>query len=228
MNACLQIPAISTGALLCAGGWFALWLLAFRPPLPSSPPPEVARPEFTRLIADEQTLDKLKTPTLFALPSAEGFSGQFIDDRIHLPPSTGTTPRPERYLPPATAAAPGVDLTLLTAETALTQSALPLPGTALRPTAPMAAAPRPQLFLSPELVARGPAPAWPAAWTGPVLSVRAEITVRPDGSVAAVLLNEPSAEPLLLPALLRQLRFSPAERETTGWIDVRLMPETTP
>lgn len=218
----IHLTPVLTVALLCAGGWFAFWIFAFRP----APGPSVvsaARPEFIRLVADGETLRKLKAPTLFALPSDEGFSGRFLETRVDLRLSLEKPSSPVRYLPHENAPAPGINQTLLMAETALPQSALPIPGAtpdeSIRPVAGS------QLFLSPELKLRaGNTPQLNIAVAGLPETVRVNLSVRPDGTVGHALFETPITNAALLSAV-RQLHFKPAAEPTESWIDIRVVQE---
>lgn len=218
----VQFTPAFTAALLCAAGWFAFWMLAFRPG-PLCPVSTTQHPELTRLVTDDETLRKLKAPTLFALPSGEGFSGSFLENRVDLHLSLEKPASPVRYLPHETAAAPGVDRALLTEETVLPQSALPVPGTTSHAAVQPVTGTR--LFLSPELK-------WRASDTlqlniasaGLPETVRVNLTVRPDGTVEHALFETPVTNAALLSAV-RQLHFKPAAAQTDGWIDIRFAPE---
>jgi len=218
----VQLTPALTAAMLCAAGWSALWLLAFQPS-PLCPAVAAAHPEFTRLIADDETLRKLKAPTLFALPSGEGFSGSFIENRVDLRLSLEKPSSPVRYLPHEKTAAPGVDRALLTESIALPQNALPVPGatppTAVRPVA------KTQLFLSPELKSRaGDILQLNITSAGLPETVRVNLTVRPDGTVEHALFETPVTNAALLSAV-RQLHFKPATGQTESWIDIRFAQE---
>jgi TonB family protein len=217
----VQFTPDLTAALFCAAGWFSLWLFAFRP-APPQPATAAPHPEFIRLIADDETLDKLKTPTLFALPSAEGFSGNFLEPRINLHLTLEKPSSPVRYLPHEKAAAPGIDLALLSEKTFFPQETLPAPGsvrTTIRPAAET------QLFFSPELKSRtGDTSRLGAASAGMSGTVRVTLTVRPDGTVESAFFETPVTNAFLLSAV-RQLKFKPSGEKTEGWIDIRFAQE---
>jgi len=218
----IHLTPVLTVSLLYAGGWFAFWMFAFRPaPGPSTVP--VARPEFIRLVADSETLRKLKAPTLFALPSDEGFSGRFLETRVDIHLSLEKPASPVRYLPHEDIPASGINQTLLTAETTLPQSALPIPGTI--PSEPVRPADGPQLFLSPELTLRaGNTPQLNIASAGLPETIRVNLSVRPDGTVGHALFEMPVTNAALLSAV-RQLHFKPAAEPTESWIDIRAAQE---
>lgn len=218
----IQFTPALTAALSCAAGWFAFWMFAFRPGLP---PPVITaeRPEAIRLVADDETLRKLKAPTLFALPSGEGFSGQFLENRVDLHLSLEKPASPVRYLPHENAAAPGVDRTLLAAKTVIPQSALPVPGAAPQPAVRSAAGT--QLFLPPGLELRAGSELPPGTFAaGLPETVRVNLTVRPDGTVEHAFFETPVTNAALLSAV-RQLHFKPATEQTENWIDIRFAQE---
>lgn len=213
----IQFTPELTVALLCAAGWFALWLLTFRSVSPA-PAAAEARPEFTRLVADDETLRKLKSPTLFALPSDEGFSGRFIEKRVDLRLTLEKPDSAIRYLPPESDAAARIDNTLLIPETALPQNGLPAPGAA--PALPARPAAGIQLFLSPELEPRaGKMLQLNAVPSGRPETVRVHLTVQPDGTIGHAFFEIPVTNAALLSAV-RQLRFKPAAQQTGGWVDI--------
>lgn len=219
----VQFTPALTAALLGAGGWFVLWLFAFQPaPLhPAIPSPH---PEVTRLVTDDETLRKLKTPTLFALPSDEGFSGRFLENQVNLRLTLEKTNSPARYLSPGKTAAPGVDRSLLMAETALPRTAaLPAPGTSPRPAIRPAAGT--QLFLSPELKLRTEdTQQLNIASSGLPETIRVNLAIRSDGTVEYAFFETPVTNTALLSAV-RQLQFKPAKEKTEGWMDIRFAQE---
>lgn len=222
MNVRIQLTPALTGALFCATAWLAFWLFAFRP-APPGPARTVSHPEFTRLIADNATLDKLKTPTLFALPSTEGFSGPFLENRIDLHLTLEKTNSPARYLSPEKVATSSIDRSQLMEETALPQGVLPAPGTA--PRTAILPAVETQLFLSPELKPRaGDTPKLSGASAGMSGTLRVNLTIRADGTVEYVFFETPVTNTALLSAI-RQLRFKPAAERTESWIDIRFAQE---
>lgn len=222
MKITIQFTPALTAALLCAAVWFAFWMLAFRP-VPLRPPIPSVHPEATRLVTDDETMRKLKAPTLFALPSGEGFSGQFLETRVDLRLTLEKPASPVRFLAQENIAAPGVNQALLTSETDIPPGALPAPGSA--PRTEIRPAEGTLLFLSPELKLR-------AAETlqlnipgkGLPETVRVNLTVRPDGTVEHALFDTPATNAVLLSAV-RQLRFKPAAEKTEGWIDIRFAQE---
>lgn len=209
-------------ASICAASWFVLWLFAFRPaPLqPVRPPPH---PEVTRLVTDDATLRKLSTPTLFALPSDEGFSGRFIENKVTAERTPEKPASPVRYLPRKAPAVQNVDKARLTSETRLPQSTLPAPGTVPRPAIrPVAGT---QLFLSPQLKSRaGEFPSLQIASSGLPETLRVNVVVGRDGTVKHAFFETPVTHAALLKAI-RELPFNPADHQTEGWIDIRFGPE---
>ena len=223
MKITVQLTPALTAALLCSAVWFSFWMLAFRPAVLRPPIPSV-HPEATRLVTDDETLRKLKAPTLFALPSGEGFSGQFLENRVDLRLTLEKSSSPVRFLAPENIAAPGVNRALLTSETALPPGALPAPESAAPRTEPRLAEGT-RLFLSPELKLRAAETLqMNIAGKGLPETVRINLTVRPDGTVEHALFDSPATNAFLLSAV-RQLRFKPAAEKTEGWIDIRFAQE---
>ncbi len=217
----VQFTPLLTAALLCAAGWFALWLFAFRPALPRTAIP-APHPEVTRLVTDDETLRKLKTPTLFALPSDAGFSGKFLEpEQPDL--SLEKTNSPARYLSAEKTASPGVDRSLLTTEAPFPKSELPAPGSLLRPAVrPVAGT---QLVLSPALTVRAnESLRLDIAATNRPETVRVNLAVRADGTIEYAFFETPATNVALLRAV-RQLQFNPAKEKTEGWIDIRFTQE---
>jgi len=220
-----QQPATSNRAYwlasVCSLAWFALWLTAFQP-MPERPVESAPRPPAAFCPATDKTLHSLQAPTLFALPSKEGFSGTFPERQVNVELSLERPRQPDTYLSRQPAAAPAPDQTQLIESIPLPQNKLPAPRairtTVLRQPEPIA------LFFSPELQSRA---AEIKSINGieilPVASVRIRLTVRPDGSVAHAFFEDPMENASLLSAI-RQLRFSPATEESTGWLDIRFSP----
>jgi hypothetical protein len=218
----VQFTPVLTAALLCAAGWFALWLFAFRP-APLRPAIPEVHPEVIRLVTDNETLRKLKTPTLFALPADAGFSGRFIENQVNLRLTLEKPAAPVRYLPKENSVAPDVNRALLTAETVLPQGALPAPGTAPRPA--IRPATGTQLFLSPELKPRASdLSQFNITASGLPETVRVNLAVRADGTVEYAFFDAPVTNAALLSAV-RQLQFNPSKEKTEGWIDIRFAQE---
>ena len=158
-----------------------------------------------------------------SLPSDEGFSGRFLETRVDLRLSLEKPSSPVRYLPHENTPAPGINQTLLTVETALPQSALPIPGTT--PSEPVRPVEGLQLFLSPELTPRaGNTPQLNIASAGLPETVRVNLSVRTDGTVGHALFETPVTNAALLSAV-RQLHFKPAAEPTESWIDIRAAQE---
>ena len=217
----IQLTPALTVALLCAAGWFAFWLLAFRPALTLPKLPSV-RPGFVRLSINDKVLNALNQPTRFALPSAEGFSGGLADDRMDLRLTLEKPTSPALYLPRATPAAAGIQPALLLEKTVLPKNALPLPGVAPRTAVPPATGIR--LFFSPELTARGSDLQLNLATAGLPETVRVNLAILPDGRVAQAFFETPVTNAALLSAV-RQLQFKPAKTEKDGWVDIRFAQE---
>ncbi len=218
----IQFTPALVAALLCTAGWYAFWLLAFQP-APSRPLIAITHPKVTRLVTDNETLRKLKSPTLFALPSSEGFSGSFLGNRVDLRLSLEKPVSPIRYLPYENTVAPSIDLAFLKTETAIQKNELPPPGTTPRQSPPLGATT--QLFLSPELKLRAQDTLrLNVIAAGLPETIRVNLTIRPDGTVERALFENPAANIALLNAV-RQLHFKPASGLTEGWMDIHFTPE---
>jgi len=226
-------------ALVCALLWFALWLVPFHPaPLHENRPP--ARPSTAFRPDGVKTFRRLRSPALFALPSEQGFSGDFPKDRINLfVPANGTnnvdntlpetrissSTQPDNqpfYLPrsPVERAEPDQ----ISLQEPMPQPKMDLPAPGAHPTAIILQPDRIALFLSPELLARVDAP--PQLTVPGILptSVRIHLGIRPDGTVDQVLFETP-VENEALAGTVRQLRFKPAAVRTDSWLDLRFTPE---
>jgi hypothetical protein len=218
----IQFTPALTAALICAAGWHAFWLLAFQP-APLRPLIARPRPKATRLVMDNETLRTLRVPTLFALPSNEGFSGNFLGDRVDIHLSLEKPASPIRYLPQENAIVPSANLNLLTTETLIPKNELPVPGTLLRQSPPPGATT--QLFLSPELKPRAhDALRLNIVAAGLPETIRVNLTISPDGIVERALFENPAASTALLNAV-RQLHFKPAAGPTEGWMDIHFTRE---
>ena len=218
----IQFTPALTVAILCAAGWFTLWLFAFRP-APLRPAMPSLHPEVIRLVANDEPLRKLKTPTLFALPAVAGFSGRFVENQVNLRLTLEKPATPVRYMPKENHAAPDVNRTLLTAETVLPLGTLSVPGTASRPAIRPAAGT--QLFLSPELNPRASEPPrLNIAASGLPETIRVNLAVRADGTVESAFFDAPVTNTALLSAI-RQLQFKPSKEKKEGWIDIRFAQE---
>jgi len=219
----IQFTPVLTAAFFCVGIWYAFWLFAFRP-VPTQTAIAAIPPTVTRLVALDETVRIIKEPSLFALPSGNGFSGSFLADRIDLRLSLEKPSSPERFLPHETSVAPGINRSLLTAETGLPQTALPAPGTspqaAIRPVSGI------QLFLSPELKPRMIQSN--IAVTGLTETVRVTLTVRSDGTVEHAFFESPVTNNTALLGAIRNLQFTPAAEKTEGWIDIYTAQEEKP
>ena len=209
-------------AIVCSLAWFALWLSAFRPvPEPSvSPEPRLVATVFP---ATDKTLNPFRAPTLFALPSEQGFSGTFPEERINVHLSLERPLQPETYLPRQPVDTPSPNPTQLTESIPLPESELPMPG-ATRTTV-IRQPEKISLFFSPELASRATEIKIPAEInTLPDSSIRIRLSVRPDGGIAHAFFENPTEQPSLLRAI-RNLRFTPTSEKTEGWLDIRFTPD---
>lgn len=220
-----QQPATSNRAYWLASAfsvaWFALWLSAFRPfPEPEFQPEP--RPVAAVCPAADEALSRLRAPTLFALPSKEGFSGTFPEKQVNVRPSLERPHQPETYLTRQPAAAPAPDQTKLIESIPLPQNELPAPGAT--PTEVIRNPEKIVFFFSPGLQPRAADIEVPAEIeTLPEASVRIHLTVRPDGTVEHAFFETPTKQPALLSAV-RKLHFSPTPKTTDGWLDIRFTP----
>jgi len=205
-------------AALCAIAWFALWLLAFHPvsgPAFCSP----TRPAVAISPSPGAMLRSVQSPTLFAFPSKQGFSGTFPENRVSTHPMIERSRPPETYLSRRLVPAPAPDQTKLIEQVSLPQSELPAPGATQ--TEVVRRPGRMTLFCSPELLPRANGIELPGDLE--ILSstsIRIHLTVRPDGRVAHAFFESPARQPALLNAV-RKLRFSPAAEKTEGRLDIR-------
>lgn len=209
--------------MVCAALWFALWLTAFEvQPIRKMLPPTY--PAATFLPVGAEKIRKFLTPSLFALPAEQGFSGVFPESRVHMELSLDQlepTEQTEFYLPhkPVKRAEP--DQASLMEVTPIPRSGLPAPGTARIKAAPYPG--RIALFLSRELQSRANGP-MQLALTGELpTSVRVHIRIQPDGTVDRTLFETP-VENKALAGAIRQLQFTPATEQTTGWLEIRFTP----
>ncbi len=217
----VQFTPALTVALVCSLAWFALWLTAFQP-MPEPLVEFAQQPPAAFCPATDKTLHSLQAPTLFALPSKEGFSGTFPERQVNVELSLERPRQPDTWLSRQPAAAPAPDQTQLIESIPLPQNKLPAPGvvrtTVIRQPEPIA------LFFSPELQSRATEiKSINGIEILPVASVRIQLTVRPDGRVAHAFFEKPMENTALL-STVRQLRFAPAPEETAGWLDIRFSP----
>ncbi len=230
----LQLSPAFAGATACALLWFALWLIPFRPvPLRTMLSP--TRPAATFCPAGAETIRELRSPTLFALPSEEGFSGTFPESHINLfVPTAGHDvgdPLPESrinpadsqytYLPRAPFARPEPDQISLREALPRLKTDLPSPGACLSSAIPQPD--RIALFLSPELQTRTNSPLQLKVSGELPTSVRIHLSICPDGIVDQAIFETP-VENETLAGAIRQLRFKPASSRTDGWLELRFTP----
>ncbi len=205
-------------AAVCSVAWFAFWLSAFRPVPEPAPQPKFRLPAAI-CPATDPALNTLQSPTLFALPSEQGFSGTFPADQVNVRLSLEQPRRSETYLSRQPTSTPTPDQTQLFENIPRSESELPAPGgnrtPVLRNPKPIA------FFFSPELASRATGIKPPVEIESPsAASVRIHLTVRPDGTVAHAFFERPAEQAVLLISV-RKLRFTPAPKETSGWLDIR-------
>lgn len=229
MKSRLQITSAFAGPLVCALLWFALWLVPFHPTPMRDIRPALCFPVTFQPNAAESLRD-LRSPSLFALPSAHGFSGIFPEPHNALiTPSTVTdgNNKPNRiesqnlYLPRKPKDRKTPDQVSLQEAVPPMKRELPIP--APPPRSPVPQSKGISLFLSPELQARTDNP--PQLRVPGTLpdSVRIHLGIRPDGTVDQVLFETP-VENRALAGALRRLHFKPAAERTDGWLDLRFIP----
>lgn len=205
-------------ATLCAIAWFAFWLSAFEPTVQ----PQIQEPRPLAAAFCPAANETLQAPTLFALPSEQGFSGVFPEQRVNVDLSLERPRQPETYLSRQPVATATPDQTQLIESIPLPQNKLPAPG-ATR-TVVIRQPERIALFFSPELKPRASEiKSISEIDTLSSASVRIRLTVRPDGSVAHAFFETPIKQPALLSAI-RKLRFTATDKETVGWLDIRYTP----
>ena len=233
----LQFNPVFGAATVCALLWFAVWLVPFQPTHQREIIPPI-RPVVRFWPAGAEAIREIRSPSLFALPSEQGFSGNFPESRINLlVPTAGDTPgtamnsrisptdpsaQNESYLPRNPVAQTQPDpISLLETIPSLTTD-LPLPN--VRPASIIPQPDRISLFLSPELQARSDkAPQLTIPGELPA-SVRIHLSIRPDGTVDQALFESPVQNDALAGAI-RQLCFKPAAVRTEGWLELRFTPK---
>ncbi len=223
-----QQPATSNRAYwlvaaVCSLAWFTFWLSAFRP-IPEPEPRLESHLVAAICPATDPALQTLQAPTLFALPSEQGFSGTFPEKQVNVRLSLERPRQSETYLSRQPVAAPAPDQTQLIESIPHSESELPAPGgnrtTVIRTPEKIV------FFFSPELAPRATGIKPPAEIESlSDASVRIRLTVRPDGTVAHAFFETPMEQPALLSAI-RKLRFTPTPEETSGWLDIRFTPTT--
>lgn len=223
MKTRLKISPALGAALLCAILWFAFWLTAFTiQPLIKTIPQR--HPTATYLPAGAENTRELLAPTLFALPSAQGFSGVFPETRVHMDLSLNQpeqAPQPEFYLQYEPTPRTEPDQVSLIETAPIPRAALPAPG-----TDPIQTAPRPgriALFLSPELQPRTTEPMHLSISGELPSSVRVSLSVQPDGTVDQAFFETP-IENAALAGAIRKLQFKPSATRTDGWLEIRFTP----
>ncbi len=210
-------------ATVCAIAWFAFWLSAFQPSSNTAPQPKTQR-SATLCSSTDPTLNTLQSPTLFALPSKQGFSGTFPADQVDVTLSLERPHQPETYLTHQPVAAPIPDQTQLIESIPRSESELPPPKknrtTNTRKPENIA------FFFSPELAARATNIKPPKKlYTLPQTTVRIHLSIRPNGTVKHAFFENPTKQPALL-STIRGLRFDQAYEKTSGWLNIRISPQT--
>lgn len=210
-------------ALLCAILWFTFWLTAFtiQPVIKTIPQ---RHPPATYLSASAEYPRELLAPTLFALPSAQGFSGVFPESRVYMDLSLNQPKQinhPEFYLPYEPTQRTEPDQVSLIEPAPIPRSALPAPG-----TTPIKTAPRPgriALFFSPELQPRTNESMQLSIPGELPSSIRVSLSVQPEGTVDQAFFETP-VENTALAGAIRKLQFKPSATRTVGWLEIRFTP----
>lgn len=229
----LQLSPAFAGATACALLWFAVWLIPFRPAARGKMTPPV-RPAVCLWPGGAETIREIRSPSRFALPSEQGFSGTFPAARINLlVPSAGTEMKsrinpPDNpaqdnsYLPRDPIARTQPDPISLLEKIPRLTTDLPMP--TVLPASIIPQPPRIALFLSPELQTRSDEPPQLTVPGDLPTSVRIHLGIRPDGTVDQALFETPVQNDALAGAI-RRLRFKPDAGRTEGWLELRFTPE---
>lgn len=208
-------------ALLCALLWFAVWVMAFQP-LPHQAEPHPVRPRLCVFSNKSPTLRTVQNPTIFALPSPQGFSETFPEARVNITLSLEQPPQPEFYLSRETVVRPAPNQGQLFEAAPLPKSSLPRPGA--KKMAPVPQPERIALFLSPELQNRIQSPLEIEISGTLPASIRIHLKIQPNGIISQTFF-QPAVESPELTGALRKLRFTPTATQTDGWIDLRFTPK---
>ena len=205
-------------AVACTLLWFGFWIVAFEPAPAPTEKVTATRPTASFWPKGAEPIRALHSPTLFAFPSEQGFSGTFPENNVNLKLSFERPKQPDLYL--ETNLIPRAQPThpLVNDKITLPQPALPIPTT----TQPLSI-PQPKgitLFLSPELQARS-TDTLELDLSGELPdTIRVELQILPDGTVGQAFFDEPVQNKALLGAI-RRLHFAPALDTTTGWLEIR-------
>ncbi len=210
-------------ALLCATAWFAVWLTAFRP-APAARVIHPTNPSVALRPALASQPDALSRPSLFALPSEQGFSGTFPETRIDQSLKLAHPGLPDFYLPRETAARPAPSQIQFVEPVSLPKAGqLSVPGIARPETAARPSDASTFLFLSPNLRLRSDSP-FLLGSVGPLPDfLRAHLRVETDGTVSQCFFETP-LENSALDGVIRGLHFHPVQQATDGWLEIRVSP----
>jgi hypothetical protein len=185
-------------------------------PVLASPPPARLQP------IDISQVPPYSAPTLFALPSEQGFSEHFPADRINLDLSFAPPKQPQFFLEPGRIREGDPNPESLSPAIKPIRAGLRLPGIAAKTTT----IPQTGLILSvsPELLQRATQLTLPVRTDKLPAYARAHIRVEPNGMVSRCFFDT-TPKNTALPAAVRALRFAPAPQATEGWIEIRYTPE---
>jgi hypothetical protein len=213
----IHLTTASGAALLCTLLCFAFLLTAFNPARSE----KVEEPNYPNMALWQngaEAVRDLHSPTRFALPSREGFSGEFPESNVHLELSLERPHQPTKYLNNNPISRRRPDQPHLREEVPLPHDQVLIPA-----TTKSLIVPQPEhisLFLSPELQTRVDKPLQIDLETALDQSVRVHLNILPDGTVSQALFEEP-VKSIELTGAIRQLRFAPALVSTTGWLEIR-------
>ncbi|QHI68161.1 hypothetical protein [Tichowtungia aerotolerans] len=215
-------PALG-GALICTLLWYAFWLVAFQPNA-DHPVLSAVQGNASLQMANASQIPDFSNPTLFALPSQQGFSEGFPSDRVSLTLRFDSPKQPLFDLPPGDIRKGDPNPAPLMEAVAAPGSKIHLPGSTR--IVRVRQGQRVELFLSPELRTRMDQPPEIDPPGELPESVRVHLNVRPNGTVANIFFDTPVQNPHLIAAVMR-LRFAPASKQTTGWLELRCKGETS-
>lgn len=213
----IQFTPEMKAALICTLLWFALWTLAFQP----EPVREMLPPVETNAglrTADARDIPRFSSPTLFALPSRQGFSDTFPEDRVNMTLQFESPDQPSYELPPGSFREGDPNPAPLYEAVAFPRTEEHLPGSfQIRPAIQPG---RVEYFFPPNLKNRlinqpdrNPPGELPE-------SVRVRLKVNADGIVERVFFETPTQNQNLIAALMG-LRFAPASEAAEGWVELR-------
>jgi hypothetical protein len=205
--------------------WFALWLIGFQPAETGSVESKSEPPKISIVPDTSLLLDPLRSPSLFALPSENGFSGVFPETLISSPVSATRTEQPLSFLPRPNTSRSTFTPDRIGTRIPLAQETLPVPRIYPSPT------PRDdkatQLFFSSETLKTRliNAEVFESIISSETeISAQAHLFIGKDGWVQHAFFDTPTDRANLLQTI-RLLRFHPADSDTDGWLTIRVTPK---